>query len=95
MYKRQLPFYLTNTLDNEELEQSRMPGLSSLAEESRLAGAVKKQTSILVILGNPPYSVHSTNKGNWILEKIRDYMEVDGKPLGEQWTAPLGLDTLG
>ncbi len=37
-----VPFYLTNTLDNEELEDSRLPGFSALAEESRLAGAVKK-----------------------------------------------------
>ncbi|MFP4057795.1 MAG: N-6 DNA methylase [Candidatus Brocadiia bacterium] len=53
-------FYLTNTLDMEELEQSALPGLSALAEESHLAGEVKKQT-ILVILGNPPYSGHSAN----------------------------------
>lgn len=84
-----MPFYLTNTLDDIELEQSRLPGLSSLAEESRLAGAVKKQTPVLVILGNPPYSAYSTNKGDWILEKIADYMQVDGKPLGEQ--NPKGL----
>ncbi len=77
-------FYLTNTLDMEELEQSRLPGLSSLAEESRLAGEIKKQKPILVILGNPPYSGHSANRGDWILEKINDYKQVDGKPLGER-----------
>jgi len=56
-----MKFFLTNTLDMQELEQSRLPGFSSLAEESRLAGNVKKQTPILVILGNPPYSGHSSN----------------------------------
>ncbi|MBP7275179.1 MAG: N-6 DNA methylase, partial [Kiritimatiellae bacterium] len=79
-----VPFYLTNTLDNEELEQSRLPGFSALAEESRLAGAVKKQTPILVILGNPPYSGHSTNIGAWIRGLIETYKQVDGKPLGEK-----------
>jgi predicted helicase len=77
-------FYLTNTLDMEELEQSRLPGISSLAEESHLAAEVKKQTPILVILGNPPYSGHSVNRGDWILGKIEDYKRVDGKPLGEK-----------
>jgi hypothetical protein len=77
-------FYLTNTLDTEELEQSRLPGFSALAEESRLAGKVKKQTPILVILGNPPYSGHSSNIGDWILGLIEDYKQVDGKPLGEK-----------
>jgi len=77
-------FYLTNTLDMEELDQSRLPGLSALAEESHLAGQVKKETLILVILGNPPYSGHSANRGRWILGQIEAYKQVDGKPLGEK-----------
>ncbi|MCG3196742.1 MAG: N-6 DNA methylase [Candidatus Omnitrophica bacterium] len=77
-------FYLTNTLDMEELEQSRLPGISSLAEESHLAAEVKTQAPILVILGNPPYSGHSVNRGEWILGKIEDYKQVDGRPLGER-----------
>ena len=88
--------YLTNTLDMEELEQTSLPGMSSLSEESHLAGKVKKEQPILVILGNPPYSGHSANKGEWIdslLKKgythkngIKDdgYYCVDGKPLGEK-----------
>jgi hypothetical protein len=79
-----VPFYLTNTLDNEELEQSRLPGFSALAEESRLAGVVKKQTPILVVLGNPPYSGISSNTGEWITGLIEDYKYVDGKHFGEK-----------
>ncbi|MGI5869473.1 MAG: type ISP restriction/modification enzyme [Kiritimatiellia bacterium] len=79
-----MPFYLTNTLDNEALEQSRLPGFSALAEESRLAGEVKQQTPILVILGNPPYSGHSANVGDWIRGLVETYKQVDGKPLGEK-----------
>ena len=79
-----MPFFLTNTLDNEELEQSNLPGFSALAEESRLAGDVKHQTPILVVLGNPPYSGHSVNIGEWIRHLIDDYKQMDGKPLGER-----------
>jgi len=79
-----VPFYLTNTLDMSELEASKLPGLSSLAEESHLAGRVKRERPILVILGNPPYSGHSANKGKWILNQIGAYKQVDGKPLGEK-----------
>lgn len=79
-----VPFYLTNTLDNVELEQSRLPGLSALAEESRLAGGVKKQTPILVILGNPPYSGISSNVGEWITGLIEVYKYVDGQHFGEK-----------
>ncbi|MBM4456819.1 MAG: DNA methyltransferase [Chloroflexi bacterium] len=77
-------FYLTNTLDMEELAGSRLPGLSSLAEESRLAGQVKRQTPVLVILGNPPYSGISTNTGEWITGLIEDYKYVDGQHFGEK-----------
>lgn len=79
-----VPFYLTNTLDMSELEASQLPGLSSLAEESHLAGRVKREQPILVILGNPPYSGHSANRGEWILRQIETYKQVDGKPLGEK-----------
>ncbi|MDW8105718.1 MAG: type ISP restriction/modification enzyme, partial [Armatimonadota bacterium] len=79
-----IPFYLTNTLDMSELEASRLPGLSSLAEESHLAGRIKREQPILVILGNPPYSGHSANRGKWILAQIETYKQVDGKPLGEK-----------
>jgi predicted helicase len=70
--------------------------MASLSEESHLAGKVKKEQPILAILGNPPYSGHSANKGKWIdrlLKKgythkngIKDdgYYKVDGKPLGEK-----------
>lgn len=53
--------YLTNTLEMEELAATNLPGMKSLSEESHLAGKVKKEQPILVILGNPPYSGHSFN----------------------------------
>ncbi|HRT95473.1 MAG TPA: N-6 DNA methylase, partial [Planctomycetota bacterium] len=77
-------FYLTNTLDMEELAQTEMPFYRALSHESREAAKVKKQQPILVILGNPPYSGHSCNQGDWIRRLIEDYKQVDGKPLGEK-----------
>jgi len=83
--------YLTNTLEMEDLEQIQIPGLSSLSEESHLAGMVKKDESILVILGNPPYSGISSNTNEWterLLKQTIDgatsYYQVDEKPLGEK-----------
>lgn len=60
--------YLTNTLEMEELEQTELPGMASLSEESKAAGKVKKQEEVLVILGNPPYSGNSFNASE---EKVR------------------------
>lgn len=77
-------YYLTNTLEMKELDESKFPGMSSLSHESHEAGKVKKQVPILVILGNPPYSGHSSNTGEWISDVIKEYYQVDGKPLGEK-----------
>jgi type I restriction-modification system DNA methylase subunit len=82
--------YLTNALDMESLQQATLPGLASLSEESYHAAKVKKQEPILVILGNPPYSGHSANKGLWEKELKEDYdglpsyYKVDNRPLGEK-----------
>jgi len=83
--------YLTNTLEMEDIAQIDIPGLSSLSEESHLAGRVKKQEPILVILGNPPYSGISANQNAWTEKLLKEnidgaqsYYIVDGKPLGER-----------
>jgi predicted helicase len=83
--------YLTNTLDMEDLQQTEIPGLGSLSEESHLAGKVKQKEPILVILGNPPYSGHSANSNEWTEKLLKEnidgaqsYYEVDGEPLGEK-----------
>jgi predicted helicase len=76
--------YLTNTLDVSTAEQNPIPGLSPLADESHMAEAVKTTQPVLVIMGNPPYSGTSSNKGAWISKLIDDYKKVDGKPLGEK-----------
>lgn len=83
--------YLTNTLEMDELEQISIPGLSSLSEESHLAGKIKKEQPVLVILGNPPYSGISANVNEWTekllkqnIDGTQSYYEVDGKMLGEK-----------
>jgi len=83
--------YLTNTLEMEEIKQIAIPGLSSLSEESHLAGKVKKEQPVLVILGNPPYSGISANINVWTerllkedIDGTQSYYKVDGQPLGEK-----------
>jgi hypothetical protein len=83
--------YLTNTLEMEEIDQVFIPGLSSLSEESHLAGKVKKEQPVLVILGNPPYSGISANINKWTerllkedIDGTQSYYKVDGQPLGEK-----------
>lgn len=67
--------YLTNTLEMEELAESQLPGFASLAHESHQAGEVKRDVPILVILGNPPYSVSSSNRSEFIEREMEAYKE--------------------
>lgn len=83
--------YLTNTLEMEEIKQIAIPGLSSLSEESHLAGKVKKEQPVLVILGNPPYKAISANVNEWTerllkedIDGTQSYYKVDNQPLGER-----------
>jgi predicted helicase len=75
----------------EEIKQISIPGVSSLSEESHLAGEVKKEQPILVILGNPPYSGISSNVNEWTEKLLKEdidgcqsYYKVDGESLGEK-----------
>ncbi|MGB2841859.1 MAG: type ISP restriction/modification enzyme [Halobacteriota archaeon] len=64
-------FYLTNSLEMKEPKQALL--LPELTEEGREAKRVKEEVSILVVLGNPPYSVSSENKSEFIENLMEDY----------------------
>ncbi len=78
-FDRRLGIYLTNSLEEAESYDDTLFagfGLSqSIAEEAREAGIIKRETPIMVVIGNPPYSVSSSNKGEWIQNLIKPYKE--------------------
>jgi hypothetical protein len=76
--------FLTNTLEDLEETAEQLGPLRMLSDEANSAYEIKQHKPVLVILGNPPYSGHSANKGKWIRGLIRDYFFCDGKPLGEK-----------
>ncbi len=90
-----VPVYLTNSLDQSE-DHGVIPFLREINEERKIAQEVILKKPILVILGNPPYSGMSANKGVWIDGLLKSeytrgdgshdegYYRVDGKPLGER-----------
>ncbi|ETD24085.1 type ISP restriction/modification enzyme [Helicobacter macacae] len=68
--------YLNNTLDlskNANFTMS-MP-LLSLDDEWKKARDIKHNKNLLVILGNPPYNVKSSNKGEEILKLLDTYKQ--------------------
>ncbi|MBD2571074.1 type ISP restriction/modification enzyme [Anabaena lutea] len=84
-----LRIYLTNTLQ-EGFQIPPADGfMNRIRDEAEAAKDVKQDVPVMVILGNPPYSYESVNTDPWIVGLVRDYYQVDGKPLGER--NPKGL----
>ncbi len=89
---KRLGIYLTNSLESN-LGQMKLPtafGLAeSIAKESKEASKIKNDTPIMVVLGNPPYSVSSSNKGEWITKLIgvfkQDLNERNIQPLSDDY----------
>jgi len=79
-----LNIFLTNTLEDLEHTTEQLGPLRALSDEANSACEIKKHKPVLVVLGNPPYSGHSANTGEWISKLVRDYYFCDGKPLGEK-----------
>lgn len=80
---QRLGVYLTNTLE-DTFKQPELTLGKFILEEADAAAEIKKVKPIMVVLGNPPYSRHSANKGAWVGNLVRDYYQVDGRPLGER-----------
>ena len=66
-----LNVFLTNTLEKPH-ELTGLPLFTQfLADETQQANQVKQDLPIMVVLGNPPYSVNSANNGEWISNLVR------------------------
>ncbi|MDR6966125.1 putative helicase [Flavobacterium arsenatis] len=64
--------FLTNSL--EEAHPDTQTLFSSwLSDEADQANAIKRDAPVMVVMGNPPYSVSSSNKSEWIQNLIKDY----------------------
>ena len=80
-----LGVYLTNSLEQAEQQTQTMFGpLRAITDEANAAAEIKRDLPIMVVIGNPPYSGHSANKGEWIANLVNDYKTVAGQPLGER-----------
>lgn len=72
-----LSVWLTNSLEPAERDVRDL-FFQPLAEEARGAGEVKRQTPIMCVIGNPPYSGESANKGEWIESLMDSYKREPG-----------------
>jgi len=69
--------YLTNSLEEHHPDTGTLFA-SWLSQEANEANHVKRDTPVMVVMGNPPYSGESSNKGDWIMELMEDYKKEPG-----------------
>lgn len=84
---RRLRVYLTNSLEECHPDTGSLFA-QWLSAEANEANRIKRDSPVMVMLGNPPYSVSSLNKGEWITHLVADYK----KNLGERNIQPLSDD---
>jgi len=73
-----LSVYLTNSLEEGDQVNQTLPFAQWLSNEAREANTVKNDVPVMVVLGNPPYSGESSNKGAWIMNLMDAYKREPG-----------------
>lgn len=69
--------YLTNSLEEYHPDTGTLFA-SWLSSEANEANHIKRNTPVMCIIGNPPYSGESANKGEWIMKLMEDYKKEPG-----------------
>ena len=64
--------YLTNSLEESHPDTGTLFA-NWLSTEANEANHIKRDTPVMCIIGNPPYSGESANKGEWIMNLMEDY----------------------
>ncbi|MGH7848105.1 MAG: type ISP restriction/modification enzyme, partial [Candidatus Binatia bacterium] len=67
--------YLTNALHPPSDKQLSLEFLPALAHEAQAVNEIKRTQRFTVVIGNPPYSKHSVNRGAWIDQLLGSYKE--------------------
>ena len=85
--EQRLRVYLTNSLEEHHPDTGTLFA-NWLSTEANEANHIKRDTPVMVIIGNPPYSPAVVNKSQWIENLINDYK----KDLSERNIQPLSDD---
>jgi type I restriction-modification system DNA methylase subunit len=91
-FNQRLGVYLTNTLEEGQQDQvdffSHFGLAEAVSQEANEASKIKHDKPIMVVVGNPPYSVSSNNKSPYIDNLLSSYK----KDLNERNIQPLSDD---
>ncbi len=82
-----LRIFLTNSLEEHHPDTGTLFA-NWLSQEANEANHIKRDAPVMVVIGNPPYAVSSSNKSTWIEKLTADYK----KNLNERNIQPLSDD---
>ena len=69
--------YLTNSLEEHHQDTGTLFA-NWLSTEANEANHIKRDAPVMCVIGNPPYSGESANKGDWIMSLMEDYKKEPG-----------------
>ena len=74
---QRLRVFLTNALEEQKHDHGTLFA-QWLSAEAKVANSVKRDAPVMVVIGNPPYSGESANKGEWITDLLQPYKQEPG-----------------
>jgi predicted helicase len=75
--EQRFKIYLTNSLEESHPDTGTLFA-NWLSSEANEANFIKRDSPVMCIIGNPPYSGESANKGEWIMKLMEDYKKEPG-----------------
>jgi hypothetical protein len=69
---QRLKVYLANSLEEQHPDTGTLFA-NWLSTEANEANHIKRDSPVMCIIGNPPYAISSSNKGQWIQNLLVDY----------------------
>ncbi len=84
---QRLRVYLTNSLEEFNADTGTLFA-AAISQEANDASRIKRDCPVMVMMGNPPYSVSSNNNGPWITNLMESYK----RDLNERNIQPLSDD---
>ena len=69
-----LKVFLTNSLEAYDKDAETL-WAQWLAQEANEANLIKRDSPVMIMVGNPPYNKSSKNKGDWIIDLMKTYKE--------------------
>jgi hypothetical protein len=85
----EMRLFITDTLSNPFVESETLQIVEPIAKSRREANKVKREETITVVIGNPPYKEKAEGLGGWIEKGSGDATKKDIQAPMDRWRPPV------